>query len=62
MAKQAMTKEEVIERLNALTDEDQESAHGEADSLLTDALILAGMGDVVDAYIASRNRVGFWYA
>lgn len=62
MAKQAMTKEELIERLNALTNSDKEAAHAEADCLLTDALLLAGMGDVVDAYIAAKDRVGFWYA
>lgn len=62
MAKQAMTKEEVIERLNALTAGDPDSAHGEADRLLTDALLIAGMRDVVEAYIAARDRVGFWYA
>lgn len=57
MAIQATTKDEVIERLNALTDADQ-GAHREADSLLTDALLLAGMSDVVAAYMAARDRVG----
>ena len=62
MTTQAMTKEEVIERLNALTGYDQEAAHGEADGLLLHALQLAGMDDVVEAYITARDRVDFWYA
>ena len=62
MAQQAITKKEVIERLNELTDGDPESAHSEADRLITDALLIAGMRDVAEAYIAARDRVGFWYA
>jgi hypothetical protein len=57
-----MTKEEIIERLNALTDDDPEAAHNEADRLLIHALILAGMADVAEAYMDARDRVGFWYA
>jgi len=57
-----MTKEEIIERLNALTDDDPEAAHDEADNLLTDALLIAGMDDVAMAYTSARYRVGFWYA
>ena len=62
MPKQARTKKQVISRLNALTDGDAEAAHIEADKLLTDALLIANMADVVDAYMAARDRVGFWYA
>ena len=62
MATQAKTKDEIIERLNALTDGDPEEAHSEADKLVTDALFLAGMNDVAEAYLAAMNRVGFWYA
>jgi hypothetical protein len=57
-----MTKEEIIERLNALTDDDPEAAHEEADKLLTDALLITGMNDVVTAYVSAHHRVGFWYA
>jgi hypothetical protein len=57
-----MTKQEVIDRLNALTDDDPEAAHEEADKLLTDALLIAGMDDVVLAYVSAYYRVGFWYA
>ena len=57
-----MTKQEVIDRLNALTDDDPEAAHDEADNLLTDALLIAGMDDVVLAYVSAYYRVGFWYA
>jgi hypothetical protein len=59
---QAFTKNEVIERLQALADGDTESAHIEADSLLLDALLIAGMGDVVSAYQTARDGIGFWYA
>lgn len=47
MPKQARTKKQVISRLNALTDGDAEAAHIEADKLLTDALLIANMADVV---------------
>ena len=57
-----MTKEEVIEELTALTDDDPEAAHDEADRLLLHTLRLAGMADVVEAYMDARDRVGFWYA
>lgn len=65
MAAQARSKEEIIARLNALQADDSgntEEAHREAASLLTDALLLAGMSDVVDAYQDAKNRIGFWFA
>lgn len=66
MAAQARTKEEVIARLNALQPGNgagvEEAHHLEADQLLTDALLLAGMGDVVSAYLEAKSRVGFWYS
>lgn len=62
MAKQARTIEEVIKRLNALDGADKESDHLEADSLLLDALLIAGRSDVVTAFQDARTAWGFWYA
>ncbi len=63
MATQAKTVAEVIERLNKLVGgDDEETAHGEADLLLCDALIACGRSDVVSAWQEARDRVGFWYA
>ena len=62
MANQATTKEEVLSRLEALTYDDPEGAHYEADRLLMDALLLVGMNDVVTAYLEAKDRAGFWYA
>ena len=39
-----------------------ESLHREADNLLCEALTLLGRGDVAEAYVAARGRVGFWFA
>lgn len=58
MSYQAHTKEEVIERLNALEDGDDDDRR-EAVGLLTDALIIAGMDEVVTAYIETRHRLKF---
>lgn len=62
MSKQAMTKDEVILRLRYLPKDDPDTAHSEADSLLLDALLIAGMSDVVSAFQEARDRIGFWYA
>lgn len=62
MSNQARSIDEVITRLNAVTGADQEDAHIEADRLLLDALLLLGGSEVVSAYQAARERVGFWYA
>lgn len=63
MVKQAQTVEEVVSRLNALTEHDPEEAHAEADKLLLDALLTIKNGHkIVSAYMDARERVGFWYA
>lgn len=63
MSEQALSVDEVVARLNALGKGDNEREHNEADQLLLDALLLfKGGHDVVSAYQAARERVGFWYA
>lgn len=62
MTKQARTKEEVIARLQELNAEDKIAAHSEADRLLLDSLLIAGMYDVVVAYQTARDEIGFFYA
>jgi hypothetical protein len=59
--KQACTIEDVLERLNNLS-EDQEGAHEEADMLLCDALYILGGDKVVTAFLNARRTIGFWYA
>lgn len=55
----SMSKEEVLNRLYALLEsDDQEVAHVEADTLLCKILISLGFGDVVDVY----NAIPKWYA
>lgn len=61
MGTQAMTKEEVIARLNQLDGEDTKALHQEAESLLTDALMIAKMSDVVEAYLEAKFRLKFSY-
>lgn len=56
------SKEEIIQALSGLTQEDPASAHSRADDLLLDALLLAGMQDIVDTYTEVCDRVGFWYS
>lgn len=56
------TMDEIIEKLNQLSGDDPEAEHGVADELLCDALELAGMVKVVEAYNNAQDRVGFWYA
>jgi len=55
-------KEEIIQALSGLAQDDPESAHLRADDLLLEALLLAGMQDVVDTYNEVSDRVGFWYS
>jgi hypothetical protein len=56
------SKKEIIQALRGLDQGDPESAHIRADDLLLDALLLAGMQDVVDTYNEVSDRVGFWYS
>lgn len=54
-----MTKQEAIEKLNALYKHgDTEAAHGEADDVLCELLRSLGLDDVVDAY----SKIEKWYA
>jgi hypothetical protein len=54
---------ELIAQLRAMPGEgDPESLHSEADQILRMALRHLGQHDLVDAYEAARDRVGFWYA
>jgi hypothetical protein len=59
---QVKSKEEIIQALSGLAQDDPESAHFRADDLLLEALLLAGMQDVVDTYNEVGDRVGFWYS
>jgi hypothetical protein len=59
---QVKSKEEIIQALSGLAQDDPESAHLRADDLLLEALLLAGMQDVVDTYNEVSDRVGFWYS
>jgi len=58
-----MTKEEAIEKLNAVEEGDNEFAHIEADRILVQFLTDNELKDVADAFRAAEDRVGgFWYA
>lgn len=58
-----MTQEKAIERLNELTaNDDNEIAHHVADSTLVQFLKDNGHGDVAEAWLEAKQRVGFWYA
>ncbi len=57
-----MTPEEAINKLNALTDADPETAHVEADRILCQLLQDNGMAEVAKAFKDADERVGFWYA
>jgi hypothetical protein len=59
---QVKNKEEIIQALSGLAQDDPESAHLRADDLLLEALLLAGMQDVADTYTEVSNRIGFWYS
>jgi hypothetical protein len=57
-----MKREEAIKRLNELAPGDIEQAHVDADWILRDVLVELGYGDVVEAYDAAADRLGFYYA
>ncbi|MFY3456965.1 hypothetical protein ACOTJD_09910 [Achromobacter xylosoxidans] len=57
-----MTEQQAIDRLNALTSDDPEAAHGEAEDILCEFLADGGYAAVVEAFLAAAARVGFWYA
>jgi len=53
----------LIDRLNAIdASGDTEHDHGEADDILVDALRYLGQTELADAYVAAKERSGFWYA
>ncbi len=54
--------DDAIEQLNALTDENPERAHKQADEIIVEAMRENGMIDLANAYVSARERVGFWYA
>lgn len=56
-----MTKEEAVKLLEALTDDDPERSHMDADRILVEFLIESAP-EVALAYCSVSNRVGFWYA
>lgn len=53
-----MTPDEIVAALDAISPGDAEGAHAEADELLLKAV----PPEVLNAWIAARDRVGFWYA
>lgn len=54
---------DAVARLIALEKEhDNESAHGDADAVLMDALEQLGFPEIAGAYKETRRVVGFWYA
>lgn len=58
-----MTKDQAINQLNAIPDEDVESAHVAADQVLLEFLTANGFAEVADAWTALEKRCdGFWYA
>lgn len=58
-----MTKDETIEKINAIDNGDIEIAHVEADSAILDFLRDNGFADVAAAWEALEKRCdGFWYA
>jgi len=58
-----MTKEEAIKELSEIDRDDQERAHGEADSVLLNFLHDNGYREITDAYSKLDDECGgFWYA
>lgn len=57
-----MTRQDAKRRLDKLTDDDPESAHGRAEDIICQFLKDNGFGDVAEAFEAARDRVGFWYS
>lgn len=57
-----MNKDEAIQVLESLTDDDRENAHIVADGCLTKWLRANGHSDLAEAWERAAVRVGFWYA
>lgn len=55
-------RQQIIDELNGLGSGDNESDHADADSILLEALDLAGYQDIANAWRRTRDRIGFWYA
>ena len=55
-------RQRIIDELNGLGSGDNEKDHWEADSIILEALVLAGYQDIAHAWRAARRRIGFWYA
>lgn len=53
---------QIVVELQAMDGCDPEAAHARADWLMCEALRLLGAGDIADAFLDARNRLGFWYA
>lgn len=60
----ALTPEEAVTQLNAMVGGDPEKAHAEAERILCNVLRGAGpkYAAVANAFNATCDRVGFWYA
>ena len=56
-----LTAEAAIVLLGILTDEDEESAHIDADNILLAVLRGCGQSTVADAYIRAAKRIRFYY-
>lgn len=52
----------VVKQLDALTNDDSEAAHGEAETLVMTLLRDIGYSKVADAFERARTRCDFWYA
>ncbi len=58
-----MTTDEAIAKLNAISRDDQEAAHADADDILISWMESNGGADVAAAWYRCKKRVGgFWYA
>jgi hypothetical protein len=58
-----VTREDAVDALRSWRDsDDREAAHYTADRILLAVLKELGADDVVEAYNALRDEVGFWYA
>lgn len=57
-----MTKDDAIKLLLAIDGGDREEAHVSADEILIKFLMTNGHREVAEAWIDTKERVGFWYA
>ena len=57
-----MTEDDAIKALQALTREDQELSHLDADNIVVDFLRSNGYPALAGMFETTRDRVGFWYA